>query len=170
MFCTLLRPYVKAHTHTFELRRQHTHLLLSQTSLTHVHTRTNIHIHTHIGKRACTHTKRCYSFILSPFSCRKKKKTKKREIWGRTVHSEWQHCLSCPLLCHSRERLHSFSSHTLRARSLNTTLTDTIRLWQNQGVDSCFKLMSNTFTLFLSHSLTLTHFVVLQIPTQGPKN
>lgn len=41
-----------------------------------------------------THIKRCYSFIQRPFSS-------KKGAWGGSVHSKWQRCFLCPLLCHT---------------------------------------------------------------------
>lgn len=81
-----------------KLHRKRPHVLLIQGSL-----KKNAH-GTHTNKCACTHTKRCYSFIHS-FSVLSA--PKKRGIWGGTVHSKWQHSLFYPLLSHTPDSLHS---------------------------------------------------------------
>lgn len=111
-------------------------------------------MHKREDKRACTHTKRCYSFIHSPSS-----QLRKKRMWGETVHSKWQRSLSCPLLC-----------HTLKVRTATCTYTPTAKgpvilyvcMKKNQEVG--FYLIFSWWWAMFFH--THTHFILQHISTQ----
>lgn len=149
------KPNLSAHTYTYTqcFLLSHTfHILLQPYAKAHTHFLTpTCPPHTHTPECVCTNTKKCYSFIQCPFSC-------KKGIWGGSIHSKRQRCLSRPLPCHTHE--HPFGHKHVNSKGKRSRWSELILCActkQNRKVGSYFQLMMKNA---LSCTQIHTHSVV----------